>query len=178
MKGEMKDVGLQLKEPESDFCITEEEFFLSNSRMIELMQAVFSKKASFRFRAKGFSMAPFIYDNDVVTISPVLYAPIKLGKPVAYVYLNQKKLAVHRIIKIIGNDCLIKGDNCPLPGCLVPKEDILGCVTNIERKNKNTHFSLGPERVVIAFLSRIGLLPLWQIIPESLRKMIKCRIFS
>ena len=36
------------------------------------MQAVLETGAQFRFRARGMSMMPFIHDQDVVTVAPLL----------------------------------------------------------------------------------------------------------
>ena len=158
----------------------EQEFFLSGAVTIELIQAAFAKDVFFRFKAKGFSMSPFIRDNDIITLSPVSLSPIGLGKAVACVCPMHKKLLVHRIVGRRGNHYLIKGDNVPNPDCLVDKGRILGCVTAIERKNKTFLFGLGPERIIIVFLSRIVLFSfassLWRITPEFLRRFIKCRV--
>lgn len=52
----------------------------------------------------------------------------------------------------------IKGDNVPDEAILVPGADILGRITRVERYGKRISLGLGPERVLIAFLSRSGLL--------------------
>jgi hypothetical protein len=173
---------LQAAEIKPDSGQDEQEFSLSVALTIELMQAAFSKGASFRFQVKGFSMAPFINDSDIVTLSPHFLSPARLGKPVACVSPVHKRLVVvvHRIVARKGNHYLIKGDSCSEPDFLVGKEDILGCVTSVERQNRTISFSLGFERIAIAFLSRNGLLPLvysvWQKIPKPIRGFIKCRI--
>lgn len=161
-------------------CQNEQEFPISNTLTIELIQAAFNKGACFRFQVKGSSMSPFIKDNDIVTLSPLSIAPATLGKPVAYVCPVHKKLVIHRIVVRKNNHYLIKGDNCLAPDCLIQKEDILGCVTSIERENKTIFFSLGFERLAVAFLSRNRVLPgvyfFWRLIPKPLRRFIKCRM--
>lgn len=171
-----------LKELEPDLCQNKQEFYISDAVTIELIQAAFAKGALFRFKVKGFSMSPFLQDEDIVTLSPLWRSAVGLGKPVACVCPAHKKLVVHRIVARKKNRYLIKGDNCCQPDGLADKEDILGCVISIERKNKTIFFSLGPERIIIAFLSRNGLLPVvfsfWRLIPKPLRRFIKCRILS
>jgi len=49
----------------------EAELSISGSTLIELLEAVLSQEASFRFQAKGLSMSPFIKDGDMVTVSPL-----------------------------------------------------------------------------------------------------------
>ncbi len=157
-----------------------QEFSLCGEVRIKFIRAAFDKGALFRFTAKGFSMSPFIRDNDVITLSPLCRSPIRIGKAVAYVCSVQNRLIVHRVIGKKGKQYLIKGDNIPNPDCLINKEYILGCVTAIQRNNKAVFLSLGSERAIIAFLSRTGMLQLilWLlrlIIPKPLRRFIRCR---
>jgi hypothetical protein len=171
-----------MEDEELYICQNRQEFSLSGAATIELIQATFAKDALFRFKVKGSSMCPFIKDEDIVTLSPFWLSAPGLGKPVACVSPVCKKLLIHRIVAQKGDHYLIKGDNCREPDCLMDKEDILGCVVGIERKNKAVFFSLGPERVIIAFLSKSGLLSfasfIWRLIPKPLRGFIKCRILS
>lgn len=171
---------MQSAEIKPDSCQGGQEFSFSGALTIELMQAAFSKGARFRFQVKGFSMAPFINDSDIVTLSPLCLSPAGLGKPVACIIPVDKRLVVHRIVARKKNRYLIKGDNCSTPDCLILNQDILGSVTSLQRQNKNISFGLGFERIAIAFLSRNGLLPLlyslWDRIPKLLRIFIKCRI--
>ncbi|MFH0790100.1 MAG: hypothetical protein V2A64_00545 [Candidatus Omnitrophota bacterium] len=157
-----------------------QEFSLCGKVRIELIRAAFAKGAFFRFTAKGFSMFPFIRSNDVITLVPLSLSPVEIGKAVAYVCPVHNKLIVHRVIDRKKGCYLIKGDNVPKPDCLIAKEHILGCVTAIQRNNKAVFLSLGPERAIIAFLSRTGMLRLilWLlrlIIPKPLRRFIRCR---
>lgn len=149
---------------------------------IELIRAVFAKGALFRLTAKGLSMFPFIQDNDIITISPLSQSPVKLGKIVAFICPTYNKLLVHRVIAKRKELYLIKGDNVSKPDCLINKENILGCVITIQRNSRNMLLGLGPERVIIAVLSRIGILNtlhfLSKLLPDHLRRFIKCKIFS
>lgn len=113
---------------------------------------------SFRFKVKGFSMTPFIKDDDIVTISPLLSSVVRIGALVAFIHPSSKKLIIHRVIKRAEKDYLLKGDNLPKADGWISREGLLGMVTRIERKGKLASFGLGPERTIIAFLSRIGLL--------------------
>ena len=160
----------------------EQEFSLSNGLMVELMQATFSKGACFRFQAKGFSMLPFIWDNDMVTLSPFCFSANDIGKSVACVCPTGENFIVHRIVARKGDNYLIKGDNCSGADYFIDKNNILGYVTAIERNHKSVFFVLGSERIVIAFLSRRGMfsfvLFLWRFVPKFLRRFIKCRMLS
>lgn len=171
---------MQPGEPRYVFYDDQRELYLTGAVTIELIEAVFAKNALFRFKAKGFSMSPFIRNGDIITLSPVSLLPISLGKPVACVCPVRERLLVHRIVGRKGQRYLIKGDNILKPDCLVDKESILGCVTAIERKGRPIFLGLGPERVIIVLLSRMGLLRLalvlWGKAPKFFRRFIKCRI--
>lgn len=151
---------------------------LSEPALSELLQAMIKKKVPFRFRAKGFSMSPFIRDGDIITVCSLSNASPGLGDIVAFINPSTRKLIVHRIVRKSNNSYLIKGDNSPELGDLIHKEDILGCVNNIERGGKDIFLGLGPERFLIAFLTRRRLLsPLLflvrRLVPSVMRRSTK-----
>jgi len=123
------------------------------------MQDVLSKGAMFHFRAKGWSMAPFIRDGDAITIAPRSQEKTAVGKVVAYIQAPSGRLVVHRVIGRKGPAFLIQGDNTAgETDELVYEQDILGCVTRIEREGHRVFLGLGVERYLVAYLSRHGLL--------------------
>ena len=154
------------------------EISLSSQALIGLIQPVLSKGASFRFRVKGFSMTPFIKDNDVVTISAIYNSCIGFGQPVAFINPCSGKLVIHRVIGKNSNTYLIKGDRIPKIDGLIPKENILGVITRIDREGRRIKFGLGPERFIIGLLGRLRLLPFCfsccALIHNSFRRFIKC----
>ena len=130
---------------------------LSGKALLELMAAVLAKGRVFRFRARGWSMSPFIRDGDVIRVSPYLEKNPGVGEVVSYVQPASEKLVVHRLVRRGGNDWLILGDNTPeAAGELVPSANLLGRVTCIERDGKKVWLGLGPERYWIALFSRTG----------------------
>jgi len=153
-----------------------DELPLSGQALVELLRAVLDKGVPFRFRAKGHSMSPFIKDGDMITISPVKNGPVGFGGVVSYINLKRKRLFVHRVVRRVGGDYLIKADSSIDSSTWVPKENILGSVTMVERNGKQVRLGLGPERFLIAFLSRAGLLspflsPLWKLARPFLKRM-------
>ena len=156
------------------------ELLLSSASLSVLIKEVLARHASFRFMAIGFSMSPFILNEDVITLSASSRQQIRLGEIVAFTRTCQKSLAIHRVVGIRKNLYLIKGDNVPCFDGLFPKENILGVVTAIERKNKQVHLSLGRERIIIALLSRYRLIPFlsrtWFIL--GLHKLHLGRLFE
>ena len=132
---------------------------LSAEALLELMRGVLARGVPLRFRAKGWSMAPFIRDGDVISVAPLGPALPGLGEVVAFVHPEIGKLVVHRVVARRGGGLLIQGDN--LPGAadgLVPRENLLGRVTAVQRGGRKVWLGLGPERFLIALLSRVGLL--------------------
>ena len=139
------------------------ELRLSRPALVGLMRAVLARGRSFRFRAKGWSMSPFIRDGDVITIAPSgrkPKAPVRgIGQVVAFVSPVNERLVVHRIIGRHQSRFLIQGDNLPgLVADTVRLDDILGRVVRIERGGKRVWLGPGLERYAIAILSRTGLL--------------------
>lgn len=133
------------------------ELAISSEDLQELMQDVLAKGAAFHFRAKGWSMSPFIKDGDVITIAPLSQEKLAVGKVVAFIQPASGHLAVHRVIGRKGSVFLIQGDNAiGQPDGWVHQLDILGCVTRVERNGRRIFLGLGLERYLVAVLSRNG----------------------
>jgi len=130
---------------------------LSGKAMIELMQAVHAKGLPFRFNAGGYSMAPFIRDGDVICISPLASRMPGPGDVVAFIHPETELLCMHRVLSVNGDNFFIQGDNLPeKPDGLIPREAIVGRVTRVERAGRRVRLGLGPERLLLALLSRCG----------------------
>jgi len=150
---------LKLNETETEYCvIPEEELSLSGEAMAELLQASLDRNAPFKFKARGFSMSPFIKNGDVVTISPLLDYSIGFGKLAAFIHPQTGKLVIHRIVGQNGNRYLIKGDRSTEADGLIPRKNILGAVTRVERGDRKVRIGMGLERYIIVFLSRTRIL--------------------
>jgi hypothetical protein len=139
------------------FAVKADELPLSGQALLELMRAVLAKGVPFRFCARGWSMAPFIRDADVITVAPLRQARPRFGEVVAFVRADTGNLVVHRVVGRRGAASSIQGDS--VPGCtdgIIPDGNLLGRVTRIERNGHDVWLGLGPERTVIAWLSRSG----------------------
>ena len=133
---------------------------LSMEALIEILKAVIEKGRYFRFQVLGFSMYPFIRDNDFITISPLVPSYPRLGDIVAFIQPATRKLKIHRIIENKEVNYLIKGDNTFEPDGLIPRANILGYVTKVERNGKAIRLGSRIERVFLAFISHKKLLSL------------------
>lgn len=130
---------------------------MSGSAFAELMEAVLEKNVPFRFTASGSSMEPFIRDGDVLTISP-LSLPLRRGDVVPFINPSGKQLMVHRILDVSREGYLIKGDNNSVPDGRIPAAAIIGRVVRVEHGERQVRMGLGPERLLIAWLSQCCLL--------------------
>lgn len=141
------------------FVVKAQELPLSGQALLELMRAVLARDKPFRFCARGWSMAPFIRDGDVITVAPLQPALPDVGEVVAFVRPGEGKLVVHRVVARHAKTVLIQGDNgLEYIDGLIPQENLLGRVALIERDGRPIRLGLGLERYVIAWLSRTRLL--------------------
>jgi hypothetical protein len=135
------------------------ELSLSGQGLLELMRAVLAKGRLFRFCARGWSMAPFIRDGDMITVAPLSNKPPRIGEVIAFVHPQSGKLVVHRAVGVNEKGLLIQGDSVQGGSDgIVPYPLLLGTVTRIERNGKRVWIGLGMERYLIAWLSRTGML--------------------
>lgn len=151
------------------------DLLLSGQALVDLLGALLHKGVPARFQAKGFSMSPFIKNSDIVTISPLQGERPGLGEIIAFVHPETKGLCIHRIVRKKNDLYVTKGDNRSETDESVAIESILGFVTGVERDGKQVFLGLGPERFLIAFLGRRGLLfplflPLWKIVRPFTRR--------
>ncbi|UCG43080.1 MAG: S24/S26 family peptidase [candidate division WOR-3 bacterium] len=134
---------------------------LPGTALVGLMRAVLARGLPFRFRARGWSMSPFIRDRDVITIVPVDSTSLKIGDIVAFAGPDGQRLVVHRVVGRRGTDLRIQGDSAARAADdLVPESSVLGRVKRVERNGQQVWFGLGTERLVVAFLSRKRVLSL------------------
>ncbi|MEN8155164.1 MAG: S24/S26 family peptidase [Acidobacteriota bacterium] len=145
------------------------ELIISGKDMILLIQDITEKGKKFRFKAEGFSMSPFIRNNDVLTISPIK-KKLHIGDVVAVKRSNNKKLAIHRIVGRKKGLFLIKGDNTgnSFDGYSDSK-DIIGIVTEIKRGEKKIRSNITPLNYMIAIMSRKNMLPVIRKVKNKLR---------
>ncbi|MCF8025499.1 MAG: S24/S26 family peptidase [Desulfobacteraceae bacterium] len=132
------------------------EISLSGGDLAGLMQAVLEKNARFRFKARGFSMTPFIRDHDVITVAAVKGGPA-VGDVAAVVHPKTGTVIVHRIVGRKNQGFVLKGDNCADADGVFDRSRIIGVVCGVRRNNGAVWYAGGPEKRVAAFLSRSGI---------------------
>jgi signal peptidase I len=133
---------------------TTENISLTNLEHKELIRAVTERGKPIRMRVRGFSMSPFIHNGDVLTIAPFDGRAPHVGEVVAFVQPDSGRLAIHRLIAAQNGAWLARGDNSPEPDGIVPRENLVGAVTRVERGGHDVYIGLGVEGVLIALLQR------------------------
>jgi signal peptidase I len=114
-------------------------------------------------------MSPFIKNGDVLVISPVKETKLHLGDVVLCSQSGNREVVVHRIIGRADGGYITKGDNCFTSDGVSQEPDVHGLVTRVEREGTAKSLGLGPERRLIALLSRFNLflhvvVPLWMLV--------------
>jgi len=151
-------------------------FVLSGAGFCELLTAALEKGKTFRFKAGGVSMSPFIKDGDFLTVAPFTGGRRpRLGDITAVKSRVTGNLLVHRIVRLDGNTCRIKADNMPVPDGLFPIDSLLGFVSHLERDQRRIHIHPGVGNTLVALFSRIGLIPIPLSIMKPLRFVLKFR---
>jgi len=144
---------------------------LSAPVIMELIEAVHEKGASFRFQAKGYSMTPAIRDGDVITVSPLKDIMPCRGDVLAFRHPERPQMLVHRVLHTMARKYFIKGDNCPEADGWIPAENILGLISKVERQGRARFW---PNRSAPSSWadSYLLLYPLW---PPVRRILVKVR---
>jgi len=104
-----------------------------------------------RFRARGFSMRPFIRNGDILEVQPFTDHPVRLGDIVLFKSVNNGLLA-HRIIKIKPDQkskmYLPQGDSNRYPDLPISPAQILGVVAALKRNQHRVNLCTGSQKFV------------------------------
>ncbi len=105
----------------------------------------------------GDSMSPHVRGSDVLSLTPIGHRPVRLGDVVAFARPDGR-LVIHRVIAIKGERLRTRGDAASQPDAWIARAALLGRVEKIHRHSRLARWGLGPERWLLAVLSRAGLL--------------------
>ncbi len=131
---------------------------LSNEALSAILLDVIKKGRPVRFKAKGFSMSPFLKDGDVLTVSPLAGRPLRTGDIVVIRHPSAGTVAVHRVVRRSSGSLVLKGDNSPEADGLFSSGSVVGIVTGVERAGRPVRLGTGPLRGAVAILSGAGVL--------------------
>ncbi len=136
-------------------------FTLTDKTFCKLIKSLHTEKKVTHIKAKGNgnSMTPFLRSRETLFISPVdPKGQIKIGDIIAYTDETEEKIIVHRVINKKKNLFQIKGDNLKENDGWFPKKQIIGIVAKKMDISGKLFFFKRWENVLIAFISRTGLL--------------------
>ncbi len=103
---------------------------ITDSRVFsEIAEELISGKHHLRFSATGDSMAPFIVEGDTVAVMPVS-SPLKTGDVILLRRLNDMPL-LHRIIRILPDGVVTRGDALIEDDGIIPLSNVLGKVSTV-----------------------------------------------
>jgi len=129
-----------------------EELSITGTAAMELLRAVHEKGASFRFKAAGLSMTPSICNHDVITVSPLEKIPPFVGEVVAFRHPRTDRLLIHRVVRKKQGAFFIRGDSLRYTDSHIPRENILGVVTAVERRGRRLFW---PDRFHHPFWAKL-----------------------
>lgn len=157
----------------SDISETEQ-IELDSQGLASLIRATLTEATPISFDAPGRSMEPFIRSGDKIFVSRVTKPAIRRGDVLVYVHPQDGKVIAHRVIRIDGNHFLCKGDNVHLhDDGWIDFQDVLGRVRRVERNGKRSRLGFGPEKFIIALLSKQRLLvPVCNLLRRSFRWLV------
>ena len=106
---------------------------LSNDIFFAQVESEIAAGRSVRFKVKGHSMYPLLRNGkDEVTLSPLEKVPSVYD---IVLFRYRGKHILHRIISIEGDTYTIQGDGIYISCEKCTREDIIGVVTQIHKKN-------------------------------------------
>jgi len=107
--------------------------------LIGVSRDILGRGKSFRFEARGRSMAPFIRDGDILEVTPVGARIIRCSDVIFY-HVDQARAVAHRVIRVGSDDqksvFITRGDAQEGAGEKVVPDQVLGIVSAIERNGK------------------------------------------
>lgn len=115
------------------------EISLTQHDLAALSSEILNTGGSFCFKARGFSMYPFIRDGDIITVQPVNPLALKKGA-VAFYRSKSNRLVAHRVIsrKIYDGKVMYKmsGDALLHADEQIDSDQVLGQVVGLQRGSK------------------------------------------
>lgn len=112
-------------------------------RLNTISKKLLDEGYSVKLTVGGISMFPYLLNQEQVKVEPVHGKTIQVGDILVFQFEDQ--WVAHRLIKIIGSYCITKGDFCIKKDAPLHREDVIGRVAAVYRKNKEVGFN-SPKR--------------------------------
>jgi hypothetical protein len=127
---------------------------LSRSLLAGLLRLAADERLPIRFQARGGSMRPFIREGDSITVAPLPRPVPRFGDVVAFLHPLSGQVIVHRVVRRKGGRFWTQGDSVGEGEGPMESSHLLGGVSHLERGGRPRRLGLGPERFVIAGVTR------------------------
>ena len=151
-----------------------EQHAVDSNELAILIRAATVGGNAISFNAPGGSMYPFIHSGDKIVISPIDACSIRTGDVLTFVHNPRGRVLAHRVIKIEKDRYLCKGDNSAYQADgWIGFDDVFGRVERVLRNGKAIRLGFGPEKLVIALLSRWKILVPFVNFLRRIKKGIK-----
>ena len=129
-----------------------------------LLRRLLDEGLEVELRLRGSSMSPWLQSGDTVVLAPLAGRPIGLGDVVAIrrgaprTEGGERWILVHRVVGRRDALLLTRGDAGDRPDEPTAPEDVVARAVAWKRRGRRRRLGLGPERHLIAWLSRRGVL--------------------
>lgn len=123
------------------------EISLDRAHLSGLAAEILTSGGTFRFRATGGSMTPFIKDGDILEVRPVATAAIRRADVVLYRREQHGGLVAHRVVDLNPGSphvLSLQGDASLFDKETVASTSVLGRVVNVQRNDKVMTLDAGP----------------------------------
>lgn len=114
---------------------------LKADQLLDLAEEILGRGQALRFRAKGWSMHPFVLDGDVLTVIPAAAVP-RLGDVILF-RTPRRSVVVHRVVRTRPRGVVTKGDAASDLDGFVPFRDVLGVVSVVDRRGSRARLDAG-----------------------------------
>lgn len=135
------------------------EVSLNSPEFTEFSSDILGQGGSFSFKARGFSMYPFIRDGDILTIQPVEAAALNVGDVAFYCAVGDRPVA-HRVVsrELHSGSVVLRtrGDAQTCPDEQIRSEHVLGRVVSVQRGRKIIRLNRGLRRLVALLWVRLS----------------------
>lgn len=137
---------------------------VKGSDFLEISKSLLEGGRAISFRAKGWSMRPYIRDGDIVTVVPLNNTPLRKGEIVLF-STPDGRITLHRILRIFGKNnpmaFFVKGDAAFGRPERIQLQNILGRVVEIKRHERIRNHKSKRFQLLNYFLADITLFNKW-----------------
>jgi signal peptidase I len=123
--------------------------------MPKTVKEVLQEKETAEVLTSGGSMRPLLKQHRDIAVIARIKSPLKKGDVILYEALDDKPLVLHRIVKVLDNGFVTRGDNCFYTET-VSKENVVGILSHIYRNGRYINCEKNIGYKIYVFINRIS----------------------